>query len=315
MLVKYVYLCYAELASFFGRHKMKILNFGSLNIDLVYSLDHIVKPGETISADSMNKFVGGKGLNQSIALANAGVSGYHAGCVGKDGSMLTDFMKSAGVDLSYINVVDEPTGQAIIQVDKSGENCIVLFAGANHALTAEYIDRVLSNFNKGDYIVLQNEINNLEYIINRAAEKGMKIFLNPAPFTENIRSIGLEKIYCLIVNEIEAEGLSGEKGTEGFKRFLSGSYPELRAVITLGKKGSVYLCGDSVLTQTAFPAKAVDTTAAGDTFVGFFIAEISRGKSPEEALKTASLASSITVSRQGAAPSIPKLSEVLDAKP
>lgn len=294
---------------------MKILNFGSLNIDLVYSLDHIVKPGETISASSMNKFVGGKGLNQSVAIANAGVKVYHAGCVGKDGSMLTDFMKSAGVDLTYINVVDEPTGQAIIQVDKSGENSIVLFAGANHAVSSDYIDRVLSDFGEGDYLVLQNEINNLEYIIDRAFNIGMKIFLNPAPFTENIRAIGLEKIYCLIVNEIEAEGLSGEQGTEGFKRFLSENYPKLRAVMTLGKKGSVYISKDAVLTQPAFPVKAVDTTAAGDTFVGFFIAELSRGKTPEEALHTASLASSITVSRQGAAPSIPKLSEVLSVKP
>lgn len=293
---------------------MKILNFGSLNIDLVYSLDHIVKEGETISASSMKKFVGGKGLNQSVALVSAGASVYHAGCVGRDGSMLTDFMRSAGVDLTYINLLDEPTGQAIIQVDKNGENSIVLFSGANHAITTEYVDRVLDDFNEGDYLVLQNEINNPEYIINRAADKGMKIFLNPAPFTENIPSIGLEKIHCLIVNEIEAEGLSGEKDIEGFKRFLTENYPELSVVITLGKRGSVYLCGDTFITQSAFPAKAVDTTAAGDTFVGFFIAELSRSKSAEEALRTASLASSITVSRLGAAPSIPKLDELLGLK-
>ncbi len=293
---------------------MKILNFGSCNIDLVYSLDHIVRAGETISAETMQKFVGGKGLNQSVALANAGVPVCHAGCVGADGDMLADFMERAGVDLTYLKRVDETTGQAIIQVDNSGENSIILFTGANHCITAEHIDEVLAGFGEGDYIVLQNEINNLEYIISRAAEVGMKIFLNPAPFTEEIRRIGLDKIYCLIVNEIEAAGLSGASGTDGFVKFLKENHPQLSAVITLGKKGSVYVDGDLQIRQSAFVTEAVDTTAAGDTFVGYFVAELSRGKSPANALRTASIASAITVSRPGAAPSIPKMDEVVSSK-
>ncbi len=293
---------------------MKILNFGSCNIDSVYSLDHIAAAGETVSADSMRQFVGGKGLNQSVALANAGIPVYHAGCIGADGKMLSDFMKKAGVDLTYLKTVGESTGQAIIQVDKNGENSIVLFAGANHSVTAEHIDAVLSDFGEGDYLVLQNEINNLEYIISRAAEVGMKIFLNPAPFTESIRTVGLEKVYCLIVNEIEAAALAGSAGTDRFVTFLKEKYPHLCAVITLGKRGSVYVDKDLQIRQSAFSAETVDTTAAGDTFVGYFVAELSRGKSPADALRTASMASAITVSRPGAAPSIPLLKEVFESK-
>lgn len=289
---------------------MKILNFGSCNIDSVYSLDHIVRAGETISAETMQKFVGGKGLNQSVALANAGIKVYHAGCIGSDGKILTDFMENAGINLTYLKTVNQISGQAIIQVDKNGENSIMLFPGANHCITTEYVDEVLSCFGEGDYLVLQNEINNLEYIINRASEVGMKIILNPAPFTKNIHTIGLEKIFCLIVNEIEAEGLSGAKGVEEFSAFLSDKFPKLSAVITLGQKGSVYISGETKIRQPAFEVAAVDTTAAGDTFSGYFIAELIRGKNPADALRTASIAAAITVSRSGAAPSIPTLKEV-----
>lgn len=293
---------------------MKILNFGSCNIDLVYSLDHIVKEGETISADTMRTFVGGKGLNQSVALAKANADVYHAGCIGADGEQLKAFMVKAGVDVTHLKTVNEGTGHAIIQVDKNGENSIVLFSGANHGITTEHIDEVLSHFGEGDFLVLQNEINNLPYIVSRAAEKKMKIVLNPAPFTESIRELPLNALYCLIVNEVEAAALSGCDDTDGFAAFLKEKYPQLRVVVTLGKRGSMYLCDDVKIRQPAFAAEVVDTTAAGDTFVGYFVAELSREKAIAEALRTASMASAITVSRAGAAPSIPPLEEVSASK-
>lgn len=289
---------------------MKILNFGSCNIDIVCSLDHIVKPGETLSAHSVEMFVGGKGLNQSVALANAGSKVYHAGCIGSDGSVLSDFMLNAGVDLSYLRVVDEKTGQATIQVDKNGENAIFLYAGANNAVTEEYVDSVLSNFGKGDFLLLQNEINNISYIIDKAYDRGMKIFLNPAPFNKNVADIDLNKLYCIIPNEIESSGYTGSDGYKAFADLIRSKYPNLRAVVTLGKRGSVYIDAETIHIQKAYTVNAVDTTAAGDTFVGYFVAEISRGKAPHEAINVASAASALTVSRKGAAPSIPTLDEV-----
>lgn len=289
---------------------MKILNFGSCNIDIVCGVDHIVRPGETISASSVEHFVGGKGLNQSVALANAGAEVYHAGCIGADGEILRSFMEKAGVNLKYLRVTDCKTGQATIQVDKNGENAIFLYAGANHAITKEYVDSVLSDFSEGDYLVLQNEINNVGYIVEKAYEKGMKIFFNPAPFNEAAAKIDLSKLFCIIPNAIESSCYSGSEDYKAFAKLIREKHPGLTVAVTLGKEGCVYLDKDTEIIQPAYTVKAVDTTAAGDTFVGYFIAEISRGKEPCEAIKTACAASAITVSRKGAAPSIPKLDEV-----
>lgn len=289
---------------------MKILNFGSCNIDSVYTLSHIVRPGETLSVDAFEQFVGGKGLNQSVALANAGVKVYHAGLIGDDGGMLRAFLEKAGVDTRYLRVVPQKTGQAIIQVDQSGENCIFLYAGANHAFTESYVDEVLSDFGEGDLLLLQNEINLLPYIVDAAFARGIRIVLNPAPFHAALKKIDLEKLAYIIPNEIEAAGFTDAADPEAFVSLIREKYPHLRAVVTLGKRGSMYIDSDRTCRQEIYPAKTVDTTAAGDTFVGYFVAEISRGETPETALKAASAAASITVSRKGAAPSIPLREEV-----
>ncbi len=291
---------------------MKILNFGSCNIDIVCGVDHIVRPGETISASSFEHFVGGKGLNQSVALANAGAEVYHAGCIGADGEILRLFMENAGVNLKYLRITDCKTGQATIQVDKNGENAIFLYAGANHAITKEYIDAVLSDFSEDDFLVVQNEINNVEYIVEKAHERGMKIVFNPAPFNDTAAKIDLSKLFCIIPNRVESSGYSGSEDYRDFTKLIREKYPDLTAVVTLGKEGCVYLDKDTEISQPAYTVKAVDTTAAGDTFVGYFVAEISRGKEPSDAMKTACAASAITVSRKGAAPSIPKLDEVIE---
>lgn len=160
---------------------MKILNFGSCNVDFVYSLNHIVHAGETETSDSMNIFPGGKGLNQSVAMACAGADVYHAGCIGADGEILSDLLKENGVDISYLKTVNERNGHAIIQVSEDGENCIFLYPGANNMITEEYIDSVLDNFEKGDIIVLQNEINMVDVIIKKAAEKSLEFFKKIIP--------------------------------------------------------------------------------------------------------------------------------------
>lgn len=284
---------------------MKILNFGSCNIDTVYTLSHIVRPGETLAVDGMEQFVGGKGLNQSVALANAGATVYHAGLIGEDGGMLRAFLENAGVDTRYLKTVSEKTGQAVIQVDKDGQNSIFLYAGANHAFTETYVDEVLADFGEGDFLVLQNEINLLPYIVDAAFARGMKIFLNPAPFDDALKAIDLKKLYYIIPNEIEAAGFSGDSDPLRFAACIREKYPHLHAVVTLGSGGSMYVDAQQICRQAAYTVPTVDTTAAGDTFVGYFIAALSRAESIPAALRFASAASALTVSKKGAAPSIP----------
>ena len=180
---------------------MNILNFGSLNIDLVYQVEHIARPGETIASSAHQVFAGGKGANQSAALARAGARVFHAGQVGPDGQWLVDKLAGLGVDVQHIRVGDVPTGHAIIQVDRHGQNSIVLFAGANAQINRATIDATLSHFGAGDILLLQNEINDIPYIVAAAAKRGLRICLNPAPCGPEIRDYPLELVHWLVVNQ------------------------------------------------------------------------------------------------------------------
>lgn len=294
---------------------MKILNFGSLNIDHVYGVDHIVIPGETISSTSLNDFPGGKGLNQSIAAARAAagsdVKVYHAGMIGKDGIMLKNLLADSGVDVNYVRVCDVPSGNAIIQVDKSGQNSIILFGGANKSISKEFVDEVIENFDAGDILLLQNEINNIPYIMEKAYERGMQIFLNPSPITKDLLDYPLEFVKCFILNEIEGKELTGKSDEESITNGLLEKYPGCRVLLTLGKRGAVYKDAQNEYRHGIYKVKVVDTTAAGDTFTGYFIAACADNKPVEESLRLASIASSIAVSRPGAAVSIPHIEEVV----
>ncbi|MBP3300430.1 MAG: helix-turn-helix domain-containing protein [Clostridia bacterium] len=294
---------------------MKILNFGSCNLDYVYTLDHIVAPGETESTDSFDLFPGGKGLNQSIAAAKAGAKVYHAGCLGRDGEPLREIMTQGGVDLSYLRNVDLPNGHAVIQVSRKGENSIFLFAGSNNAVTEAQVDAVLENFSEGDFLLLQNEINLVPYLVKKGHEKGMQIVLNPSPFNEKIAEIDFSCLSYLILNEVEAREISEGSDPDECLGILGKRYPSLKVVLTLGTRGCRYRDGNESLYHPAFRVSAVDTTAAGDTFTGYFLAALADGLSPSEGLRRASAASALAVSRMGAAPSIPYKEEVLAALP
>jgi len=289
---------------------MKILNFGSLNIDFVYAVEEFVKPGETISSLGVTKNPGGKGFNQSVALSRAGSEVFHAGLIGEDGIFLKELCESVGVNTQYLHVVDIPTGNAIIEVDKHGANRIILYGGANQMMTEKYVDDVLRNFGQGDMIVLQNEINCLPYIIEKAYEKKMQIVLNPSPMNDKITKKMMERASIIMVNELEAESLTGESNIEECMKKLKSLYSAAAIVMTLGKEGVWYDDGKQSIRKGIYPLKAVDTTAAGDTFTGYFLSTLLKTQDVSTALDTASKASAIAVSRKGAFPSIPVMSEV-----
>ncbi len=289
---------------------MKILNFGSCNIDYVYSLDHIVNVGETLSSQNLSVYPGGKGLNQSVALSRAGVPVYHAGCVGSDGSILTELLMQNGVDISHIKKVDATNGHAIIQVGRDGENSIFIHSGSNGMISKSQIDSTLAQFEKGDILLLQNEINNIEYIVDTAFKKQMRIILNPSPINENLFNIDFNKLSYIVLNEVEAKTFSGCDEPEMSLEFFKKTFPNLCVMLTLGKNGCVYQDKNIKHYHSIFETSVVDSTAAGDTFLGYFVAGISQRKDIPEILKYASAASAIAVSRAGAAPSIPTAQQV-----
>ena len=299
---------------------MKVLCFGSLNIDYTYKVPHFVKKGETLASERLQVFGGGKGLNQSVALAKAGTEVYHAGSIGQDGMFLLDMLKDAGANTDFVKILDTVrTGNAIIQNDKSGDNCIILYGGANQAITREQVDEVMSHFESGDYLVLQNEINELGYIVEKAHEKGMIIVLNPSPMNEKILALPLDVINYFILNEVEAAQILGkeDKGEESWEQIaddLLKKFPQATIVLTMGSEGSVFKNQKETVCQSIYKVQAVDTTAAGDTFLGYFIGGILGGLSAKEAMDQASKASAIAVTRKGAAPSIPVLAEVQNYK-
>lgn len=288
---------------------MKILVFGSLNIDHVYRMPHLVRAGETLASASYQKNAGGKGLNQAIALARAGQEVCFAGALGKDGLFLRDYLASCGVDVSLLQVVDEPTGHAMIQLDEDGQNAIVLYGGANQRITPEMIREVLAPFAPGDFLLLQNEINLLPEIVEQAKAKGMCVVLNPSPMSDALREL-LPQVDWLILNEVEGEDLTGCARPEEMLQALLGMQPACRVVLTLGEQGAMYADAQKRCFQPAVRTEAVDTTAAGDTFTGFFLSGVLSGASEEASLEMAAKAAAITVSRPGASKSIPSLQEV-----
>ena len=288
-----------------------ILNFGSVNIDNCYQVRDFVRAGETISALEVTRHAGGKGFNQSVALARAGAKVCHAGCIGEDGLFLRDMLRAAGVDTDYLRVTDTPTGNAIIQVNSRGENCIILYTGANGSVTKDFADEVLERFGPEDLLLIQNEISSLPYIIDKAKEKGMRIAFNPSPMNSGVTQEMLGAADWLFVNQVEASEITGAEGRENCLRALSALFPHTAVIMTLGSDSVVYRDEKQSLSHGIYPVNTLDTTGAGDTFTGFFLGALASGGSVEYALELASKAAAISVTRHGAAESIPTLNEVL----
>ncbi len=293
----------------------RALNFGSLNLDYVYRVDHFVRPGETLDATTQVVNPGGKGLNQSIALARAGAAVWHAGCVGVGGASLAELLHNEGVDTTHLANVTELQGNAVIQVVPSGQNAIVLFGGSNRCIASEQVEQAIGAFDAGDWLVLQNEVNALGALVECAYAHGLNIALNPSPYNEALEAVDFGKLSWLFVNEVEARQISGSGDPEEAWRVLHEQYPRLSVLITLGDEGSVaYQVLDGHVQkarQDTFSVEAVDTTGAGDTYTGFFVGALMEGLPLATCMRRASMAAALSVTRPGAATSIPTLQEVL----
>ncbi|MBR5094492.1 MAG: ribokinase [Oscillospiraceae bacterium] len=291
---------------------MRALCYGSLNIDYVYQVPHFVSRGETLAAGALQRFSGGKGLNQAIALARAGMEVHMAGAVGLDGDFLLDELRDAGVDVSCVRRAACPTGHAIIQNVPDGDNCILLYGGANRTVDRAQAEEVLARFAPGDLLLVQNEISSLADIIALAKERGMIVALNPSPMEDALKQLPAEHIDLLILNEGEAAHSTGEAPDrpERLLARLEEFFPDTVLVLTLGEKGSICCDRSGMHRQSAFRVVPVDTTGAGDTFTGFFLAAYLQDRDAAQALALASRAAAIAVTRPGAAPSIPTRAEL-----
>ena len=294
----------------YGDSLVRVINFGSLNIDHVYRVDHIARPGETIACADYSLASGGKGANQSIAVARAGGAVIHAGKVGYDGLWMVENMKRDGVDTSGIVISNGSTGHAIIQVDKNGQNSIVIYSGTNGEITPGEIDAVLARAVPNDIVLVQNEISNISYLMLQASKLGLYVVFNPAPMGPEVFTYPLEQIAMFIVNEREGEALTGKVDERGILNELVSRYPGACCILTKGEKGAVYAEGDKRVAVHGCSVPVIDSTGAGDTFIGYLLTGILESQPIEYCLSLANKAAALSVSRIGAAASIPTRTEV-----
>lgn len=290
-----------------------IFNFGSINIDHTYYVPHLVRPGETLASREYTVGLGGKGVNQSLAIARARGNVSHWGKLSSSDAWVINELKSAGVDVDGVELAQQPSGHAIVQIDQHGENSILLFPGANHSFTKEQVAALVKQANPEDTILIQNECNGLNELIPLAVSHGCDVIFNPAPMSSDVTLLPLNQCNLLFFNRSEAALLAGMP-IESSAQDLLGSCNKIvggaDVVLTLGNEGAWYQRGTEVLFQSAFEVKAVDTTAAGDTFVGYFLAARQAGLAPSLCLLRASAAAALAVQRRGAARSIPAVNEV-----
>jgi len=291
---------------------MKILSFGSINIDYVYHVDEFVKKGETLPCKKLERYLGGKGANQSIAISIAGARNvFHAGKIGAVDSWLADEIARYDVDTSLIKQEDGPSGHAIIQMDSSGDNSIITFGGANRMITQADIEQAFSGFAEGDFLLIQNELNCTASLIEEGHRRGLRIFINASPIDKKISGYRLDYIDYVIANEVEAEMLTNGSIADDVLKSMRVKFPNASIVVTLGSEGAI--CLDRSNKEYKIPAPkvtAVATTSAGDTFAGYFVASIAENKAIDETLKLACKAAALCVTRPGTTNSIPRLDEV-----
>lgn len=289
---------------------MKVFNFGSINIDRVYRVPHLVQPGETLASVSLETVLGGKGANQSVALARAGIDVRHIGRIGASDAWAAEQMADAGVGIDAVELMDGASGHAIIQVDDHGENSIILHGGANRSFDRATLEKQLVSAEPGDWLLMQNECNAIEVAFDIAQRLELSIAFNPAPMSEQVLQLPVERCAVLIVNETEAADLAGTEDPDEALAVLAARYPDTRLVLTLGSKGALLQHAGRQVRESALAVKVVDTTGAGDTFVGYFLAGLIQGLDETSSLRRACRAAALAVTVAGATPSIPTLSAV-----
>ncbi len=281
-----------------------ILVIGSVNIDHAYRVARHPGPGETIPDLGYQRGLGGKGANQALAACCAGATVVMAGAVGEDGKWCRDHLQGQGVDVAHMPMVGAATGHAIIMVDQSAENTIVIHGGANRALTEDQIDAAIAACSAGDWILLQNETNLVTYAAAKARSAGLCVAYAAAPFDPSATEEILPHADLLAVNEVEAAQLAQHIGQPIEALDLPG------LLVTRGAEGATYRTSKGVSDVDAFAVDAVDTTGAGDTFLGYFLAALDHGHPPEDALRSAAAAAALQVTRHGAGEAIPSADEV-----
>ena len=287
---------------------MTIWNLGSINLDLIYGMDRLPGRGETVSADSKDEFLGGKGTNMSVAAARAAARVCHIGAIGPDGRWAVDRLLEYGVDTRHIVQVDAPTGHAIVGVEASGENQIIIFSGANRAIPLETVQTALSEAQTGDLLILQNETNAQVETAKLGRDMGLTVCYAAAPFEAAAVEAVLPYLDFLILNAVEAQQLEHALGRPVH------TLPVRDITITKGDAGAEWISTKTGSNQ-AFSARkveAVDTTGAGDTFTGYVLAGLDRGMPMPQAISQAILAASIMVTRRGTADVIPDLKDIQD---
>lgn len=296
----------------------KVVVIGSLNMDLVTRAPRLPRGGETLIGQSFATVSGGKGANQAVAAARLGAQVSMVGCVGSDayGEALRGALLAEQIDCQAVSTVEDSSGVALIVVDDNSQNAIVIVAGANGALTPEVIDRFDAVLQAADVIICQLEVPDatVGHALKRGRELGKIVILNPAPASRPLPADWYAAIDYLIPNESEASALSGlpvdslsTAETAATRLIAMGAS---KVIITLGAQGSLLANGTRLEHFPAPKVKAVDTTAAGDTFVGGFAAALAAGKSEVEAIRFGQVAAALSVTRAGAQPSIPTLSDV-----
>jgi ribokinase len=281
---------------------MTIHTLGSINIDHIYHVPRIPRPGQTITATALTQGLGGKGANQSVAAVRAGAKVTHIGAVGPGADPLLAELAAEGIDTTHIARLPLPTGHAIITLDPDAENAITVFPGANHALTPAMSERALSDARPGDILLMQNETSAQTETAAFGAKIGLRLLYSPAPFELAALHAVLPFAHLLLMNEGEAEDLRRDLG----------ALPDIEMIVTQGAKGATWLRpGQPDLALPAFRVEAVDTTGAGDCFAGNIAAALDAGLDPDPAMRRALAAAALQVTRPGAAPAMPHLSETL----
>lgn len=290
---------------------MTIINVGSLNIDHVYTVDHFVRPGETLHSWLLERHPGGKGLNQSIALARAGVSVQHVGFVGDEGEHLTQVLADNHVDVQWMRKISGANGHSIIQVRPDGQNSIVLYGGSNMKFDLQHIEAAMASAQPTDIVLLQNEINHLPQVIECAKRYGLRVVFNAAPASDAVLNYPLHLIDLLIINEIEGLELTGKRNPTEICEQLIAHYPTTAVLLTLGAEGALYMdARETVSVPAEFVSQVIDTTAAGDTFIGYFLGGWLKNAPIVRCLQLACRASALCIQRKGSSTAIPYPHEV-----